>query len=88
MNILPALLEIDRYKLAVGGVQNLEMSHNYHISVLESPVPFKTGLDVIGKYADFKFNITTAKYKYYFSDEERLIKKAYPAIINKKKEIL
>ncbi|MET0243516.1 MAG: AsmA-like C-terminal region-containing protein, partial [Flavitalea sp.] len=88
VNILPSLVEIDRYKLAVGGVQHLDLSYAYHISVLKSPVPFKTGVDLAGKNTDFKINVTKAKYKYYFTDKERLLKKADPAISAKRVAIL
>lgn len=86
--IYPALLEIDRYKLAVGGEQYLNLSYKYHISVLKSPVPFKTGVDISGKdFDDYDIDLTTAKYKYYFTDKERLLKKADSTIIKKKQFI-
>ncbi|WP_116787328.1 AsmA-like C-terminal region-containing protein [Flavobacterium psychrotrophum] len=89
MEVLPALVEIDRYTLAVGGMQNLDMSYNYHVSVLKSPIPFKTGVDIKGSNLDdYKISLTKAKYKYYFTDKERLKEKADESIINKKKDIL
>lgn len=88
-HILPALLEIDRYRLALGGTQRLDMSYDYHISVLKSPVPFKTGVDVSGKdFEDYDIKITTAKYKYYFTDKDRLLKKVDSSVIRQKKSIL
>lgn len=88
MEILPALVEIDRYRLAVGGIQNLDLTYNYHISVLKSPIPFKTGVDIKGNLDDYKISLTKAKYKYYFSDKERLKEKADETIINKRNDIL
>ena len=88
MEVLPALVEIDRYRLAVGGIQNLDMSYDYHVSVLKSPIPFKTGVDIKGKMTDYKIKLSKAKYKYYFTDKERLKEKADESIINKKKDIL
>ncbi|UII28279.1 hypothetical protein LVD15_07590 [Fulvivirga maritima] len=87
VNILPAVLEIDRYKLALGGTQHLDMTFDYHISVLESPVPFKTGVDVSGDVDDYNIKVTKAKYKYYFTDKKRLQDKADSTIINKKASI-
>ena len=43
VTVYPFLLQIDRYKAAVGGTQGLDMNFNYHISVLKSPLPFKAG---------------------------------------------
>ena len=88
MEILPALVEIDRYRLVVGGVQNLDMTYDYHVSVLKSPVPFKTGVDIRGNLADYKISLARARYKYYFTDKQRLKDRADEDIINKKKKIL
>lgn len=63
VNIYPFLVEIDRYKAAVGGVQNLDMSFDYHISILRSPLPFKAGLNIRGTLDDMRFGIGRAKYK-------------------------
>lgn len=87
VNILPALIDIDRYELAMGGVQHLDMSYDYHISVLKSPVPFKAGVDLKGDAEDFKIDVTKAKYKYYFTEKERLKEKADQEIITKKADI-
>ena len=54
---------MDRYKVAVGGTHNLDMTFNYHISVLKSPVPFKLGIDIKGNLDDFKYSIVKCKYK-------------------------
>lgn len=89
LELLPSYLAIDRYELAVGGTQNLDLSYDYHISVLKSPVPFKLGVDVSGKNLDdYKIKLTTAKLKYYFTDSERLQKKADSTVIKKKELIL
>lgn len=88
MEVLPALVEIDRYRLAIGGTQNLDLSYNYHVSVLKSPIPFKTGVDIKGDMKDYHISLTKAKYKYYFTDKERLQEKADMNIVNKKKDIL
>ena len=63
MEVFPFLVEMDRYKVAVGGTQNLDMSFDYHISVLKSPVPFKLGIDIKGTMDDYKFKIVKCRYK-------------------------
>lgn len=63
VNIYPFVVEIDRYQAAVGGVQNLDMSFDYHISILKSPLPFKAGLNIRGTPEDMRFGIGKAKYK-------------------------
>jgi hypothetical protein len=66
IEVFPFLIEIDRYRVAVGGTHNLDMTYDYHISVLKSPVPFKLGVDVTGNLDDFKYRITKCKYKNIF----------------------
>ncbi len=61
--IFPFVLEMDRYRVAVSGLQNLDMSFDYHISVLKSPIPFRFGLDITGNLDKFKFRICRARYK-------------------------
>lgn len=63
IEVFPFLVEMDRYKVAVGGTHNMDMSFNYHLSVLKSPVPFKLGIDITGNLDDFKFKIVRCKYK-------------------------
>ncbi len=61
VEIFPFMLNIDRYRCAVAGIQNLDMSFNYHISVLRSPLPFRIGVDVKGNIEKFTYKITGAK---------------------------
>ena len=63
VDVYPFVLQMDRYKVAVGGDYIIDNKLNYHISVLKSPVPFKLGVDVYGTLDDIKFKITKAKYK-------------------------
>ena len=37
IEVFPFLVEVDRYKVAVGGEHKIDMTFNYHISVLKSP---------------------------------------------------
>lgn len=63
IEVFPFLVEMDRYKVAVGGTHNLDMTFDYHISVLKSPVPFKLGIDIKGNLDDFKFKVVKCRYK-------------------------
>lgn len=64
LEVFPFILKLDRYTLAMSGVQNLDMSFRYHISVLDSPIPFRVGIDLYGdNFDDFRFKIGKAKYK-------------------------
>ena len=63
VTVYPFLVDIDRYKAAVGGEQGLDMNFNYHISILKSPLPFKAGVNISGNLDKMKFRIGKAKYK-------------------------
>lgn len=71
IEIFPFLVEMDRYKVAVGGEHKVDMTFDYHISVLKSPVPFRLGVDVYGSLDDMKFKLTKAKYKDLFIPSRR-----------------
>ncbi|MGB5322894.1 AsmA-like C-terminal region-containing protein, partial [Lutimonas sp.] len=86
--IFPSVVQVDRYQVAIGGQHNLDMSFNYHFSILKSPMPFKAGIDVSGTDDDIDYKITKAKYKYLFSTKERQQKKADSTLIRRKNSII
>lgn len=63
IEIFPFLVEIDRYKAAIGGEHHIDMTFKYHISILKSPLPFRAGVDISGSLDKMKYRITKAKYK-------------------------
>ena len=88
IEIFPSVVTVDRYKVAIGGNHNLDLTYNYHVSILKSPMPFKAGLDLKGTEEDMDFKITKAKYKHLFSTKERQRKKADSTLIRKKNYII
>ena len=63
VTVYPFVIQMDRYRAAVGGSQDLDMNFKYHISVLKSPVPFKLGINISGNLDKMKFRLGKAKYK-------------------------
>lgn len=82
--IFPFQIAMDRYNTAVGGIQNLDMSFDYHITVLKSPVPFKLGLNVSGTPENMKIRLGKAKYKDLFAVARE---KSLSSSINLRKEM-
>lgn len=70
VQVLPCVINIDRYRMAFGGKQDLDMNLDYHISILKSPLPFKAGANIKGNLEDFDVDITTAKLKKKVSAEQ------------------
>lgn len=64
LEVFPFVLKLDRYTLALSGLQNLDMSFKYHASLLKSPFLIRLGIDLYGNsFDDMKFKIGKAKYK-------------------------
>lgn len=63
MQVLPFMVSMDKYQVAVGGENTLDMQFKYHISVLESPIPIKFGINVSGDLDNLKVGVGKAKYK-------------------------
>lgn len=52
IDVYPFLIVMDRYKAIVAGRHNFDMSFDYHISLVDSPLPLKLGVDVKGTLDD------------------------------------
>ena len=63
LEIFPFVLKIDRYTLAMSGMQNFDQTFKYHVSVLKSPIPFRFGINIFGNFDNWKYRIGKAKYK-------------------------
>ena len=64
VEIFPFVLAVDRYSLALSGIQGLDQSFKYHISILKSPLLIRFGVDLWGPdFDNMKFRIGRAKYK-------------------------
>ena len=64
LEVFPFIIKMDRYMLALSGVQNMDMSYRYHASLIKSPFLIKLGVDVYGDdFDNMKFKIGRAKYK-------------------------
>ena len=64
LEVFPFVLNIDRYTVAASGLQHLDESYNYHISVIKSPLLVKFGVNVFGKnFDEMKFRVGKARYR-------------------------
>lgn len=59
IDIYPFCLSIDNYMAAVGGRHNLDMTFDYHISLLK---PLYLGVDVSGSFDDLKIKLAKCRY--------------------------
>lgn len=63
LEIFPFVLSVDRYSLAMSGLQGLDTNFDYHVSVLKSPLPFRFGVDLFGNFDDWKWKLVRPRYK-------------------------
>lgn len=65
LDVYPFILKMDRYKLGVTGWNDFETNYQYHISVLDSPIFFKFGINLSGNLLkdEMKFRLGKAKVK-------------------------
>ena len=81
----PFIVQIDRYKLAMGGQHSLDNTIDYHVSVLKSPIPIKFGVNIGGTIDDMKIRVGKTRYKYLGKPD--YVKKLDPEFIRVGKKI-
>jgi hypothetical protein len=62
IDVYPFLIVMDRYKAIVAGRHNFDMSFDYHISLVDSPLPLKLGVDVKGTLDDMSIRPVRPRY--------------------------
>lgn len=85
VEIFPFIIQLDRYRAAVGGQHLLNNDFKYHISVLKSPIPFKFGINITGSLDDMKVGIGKTQYK--FKNQPTSVKQINPSYIELGREI-
>ncbi len=62
IDVYPFLIVMDRYKAIVAGRHNFDMSFDYHISLVESPLPIQLGVDVRGTMDNMSYRPARPRY--------------------------
>ncbi|TCO06138.1 AsmA-like C-terminal region-containing protein [Natronoflexus pectinivorans] len=74
VDIYPFLIVMDRYGAVISGNHNLDMTFDYHISLVRSPLPFRLGLDVKGTPDRMRRRLAWPQYgRYYRPSSQRLV---------------
>ncbi|NDV46778.1 AsmA family protein [Paludibacter sp. 221] len=73
IDVYPFLIVMDKYKAVVGGRHNLDMSFDYNISLVDSPLPFRASVDVSGNLDKMKFKLAKAKYPDFYRPVSRKV---------------
>jgi hypothetical protein len=62
---------MDKYKVVIAGRHNLDMTFNYHISVVDCPLPIKLGVDIVGNETDLSYKPAACRYAAYYRPTSR-----------------
>jgi hypothetical protein len=73
IDIYPFLLVMDKYKAVIAGRHNFDLSYDYHISVVDSPLPLKLGVDVKGNKDDLSYKLAKCRYAEYYRPASRRV---------------
>ncbi len=73
IDVYPFLIVLDKYKAVVAGRHNFDLSFDYHISVVDSPLPFKLGVDVKGNADHMSYSLAKCRYAEYYRPASRKV---------------
>jgi len=71
IDVYPFLFVMDKYKAVIAGRHNLDLSFDYHISVVDSPLPIKFGINVTGTMDDMKYRPAKCRYAEFYRPSAR-----------------
>ena len=91
VDLWPFQIAIGKYKAIVEGHYNLDQTGEYHISVVQSPLPTRLGLKIYGPLNDLKYSIESVRYPNLYrperrSDTEQMVIELKKQIADKLKE--
>jgi hypothetical protein len=71
IDIYPFLIVMDKYKAVIAGRHNIDMSFDYHVSVVDCPLPVKLGVDIKGNADNLSYDLAKCRYAQYFRPSSR-----------------
>lgn len=71
IDVYPFLIVMDKYKAVVAGRHNMDLTFDYHISVVDSPLPLKFGINITGTLDDMKYRLAKCKYAEFYRPSAR-----------------
>ena len=63
LEVFPFILKVDRYTVALDGVQAFDQNFKYHVAAIKSPIPFGFGVNLGGTFSDWRWKLGKAKFK-------------------------
>lgn len=58
LEVYPFLLSLHKYQIVAEGRHNLDNNYDYHVELVESPLPVRLAVDVFGTLPNLKFDLS------------------------------
>ena len=71
IDVYPFLIVMDKYKAVIAGRHNFDMTFDYHVSVIDCPLPIKLGVDIKGNVDNLSYKLVKCRYAEYFRPTSR-----------------
>lgn len=71
IDLYPFLIVMDNYKAVISGRHTMDNRFKYHISVTDTPLPVRLGLDIGGTIDDLKYKLVPCQYKYLYNPKKQ-----------------
>jgi hypothetical protein len=71
VDLYPFLISMDKYQAVLSGRHNLDMTCDYHISIVKTPLPIRFGLSIKGPMENLKIRPVRCKYAKLYRPEKR-----------------
>lgn len=71
IDLYPFLIVMDKYKAVISGRHNMDNRFNYHISVTDTPLPVRLGLNVSGTMDELKYKLVPCQYKHLYNPKKQ-----------------
>ena len=71
IDLYPFLIVMDNYKAVISGRHNMDNRFNYHISITDTPLPARLGLNISGTIDNLKYDLVPCKYKHLYNPKKQ-----------------
>ena len=71
VDLYPFLIVMDKYQAVISGRHTMDNRFKYHISVTDTPLPVRLGLDISGTMEEFDYKLVPCQYKHLYNPKKQ-----------------
>ena len=83
IHVYPFLIVMDKYKVVISGRHYLDMTFDYNVSVVQSPLPFRLAVDIKGTPDDYKFKVGRSNFPDFYRPRSQKLVESREAALRK-----